>query len=464
MPAKWFSFAGLALAASLLTQPARADGPVPGGIYGAESFMLANGMTVVVIPNHRAPVVSHMVWYKIGAADEVEGKSGLAHFLEHLLFKGTPRFPAGELTALVARNGGDQNAFTSFDYTAYYENIAVDRLPLMMDMEADRMHNLKLDKPGVLTERDVIIEERRMRVDNVPGALLGERLSSVLWMNNHHSIPVIGWESEMRTLTDEDALAFYKKYYQPHNAIVVISGDVTTEQIKPLAEKYYGVLPKAGEPAKRARPTFLPRRADVRVSMTHERVRQPQWRREYIAPSFNVGDRAEVPALQVFAELFGGGSTAKLYRSLVVDQQLAAGASADYSPDAISYGSFSFSLTPNPGIALPQLETAFEKLLGETLTSGISDADVERAKNRMLASLAYAKESPMGAASAVGSMLSIGLTLQEIETWPNEIKKVTPDQVRAAARKLVTTYSSGTGILLPEPRPQAAAQAQGAAK
>jgi zinc protease len=432
------------------------------GVFGAESMTLANGMTVVVIPNHRAPVASHMVWYKVGSADEVPGKSGLAHFLEHLLFKGTPRFPAGTLTDTVARNGGDQNAFTSYDYTAYFQNIAVDRLPLMMDIEADRMRNLRLDKPAVDTEREVIIEERKMRVDNVPSSLLGERLAAGLWMNNPYSIPVIGWESEMRKLSREDALAFYRTHYAPHNAILVVAGDITLEKLKPLAEKYYGAIPKSGAPTKRTRPTWLPRKADVRVVLHHERVRQPQWTREHIAPSFNVGDRADVYALQVFDELLGSGSTSKLYRSLVVEQQLAASAGSGYNSYAISYGSFSVSLSPNPGVPLDRLEAAYESLLENVLRDGITDEDVDRAKARMLARLAYAKESPMRAAQQVGSALAVGLTLEDIEGWPEQLKQVTADQVRSAARKLFATAATGTGILLPQPQIQA--QAPGAVR
>jgi len=445
------------LAASILgLAPGSADAApkVPARVFNAESFTLSNGLMVVVIPNHRAPVVSHMIWYKVGAADEVPGKSGIAHFLEHLMFKGTPKYPAGELTSMVARNGGNQNAFTSHDYTGYFQSIAVDRLPLMMEMEADRMRNLVLDEPGVLTEREVIIEERRMRVDSVPAAILGERLAAGLWMTNHYGIPIIGWESEMRQLSREDALTFYRAYYAPHNAIVVVAGDITAAQLKPLAEKYYGAIPKTGEATPRTRSTFLPRKADVEVTMTHERVMQPEWSRDYVAPSFNVGNRADVYALDVFAELFGGGATSKLYRSLVVDQQLAASASAGYSGLAVSYGTFSVGLTPNPGVTIPQLEAAYEALLTATLRDGISDADVERAKNRMIARLAYAKDSPMGAAMRVGSALVVGVTLDEIERTPVALAAVTADQVRAAARTLIATAPSGTGVLLPQPRAQ----------
>ncbi len=430
-------------AAVVLAPAARA------AVYGAETFMLANGMQVVVIPNHRAPVVSHMVWYRIGAADETPGKSGIAHFLEHLMFKGTPKYPGPTLDAVVARNGGEQNAFTNHDYTAYYQRIAVDRLPLMMDIEADRMRNLILDPKEVATEREVIIEERRMRTDNVPSALLGERVDTSLWMTNHYGIPVIGWEAEMHGLTHEDALAVYKANYAPHNAILVVAGDITAAQLKPLAEKYYGAIPKVGEYKPRQRPTFLQPRADTRVVMHHERVRQPEWSRQIIAPSYNVGSRTDVHALEVFAEIAGGGSTAKLYRTLVVDQKVAASFGAGYSGDSVSYGTFYLSLTPSPGVSIDQVEAAYTKAMDALLKDGITDADVAQAKQRMNARLAFAKDSPFSAAQAVGSSLAVGETLDDVEKWPDEIAKVTAEQVRSAARKLFTEYSTATGILLP---------------
>jgi len=422
-------------------------------LYGAEMYTLANGMQVVVIPNHRAPVVSHMVWYRVGSADEQPGKSGIAHFLEHLMFKGTPRYPGTAITDIVARNGGDQNAFTSYDYTGYYQNIAVDRLPLVMDIEADRMRNLVLDAKEVATEREVIIEERRMRVDNVPSSILGERVATALWMTNHYGVPVIGWEAEMRELSREDALAFYRSYYAPHNAILVVAGDVTMATLKPLVEKSYGAIPASkewtGQQKPRVRAPFLYPKADTTIVLNHERVRQPQWTRQIIAPSYNVGDRADVHGLEVFAEIMGGGATSKLYRTLVVDQKIAAAFGTGYSGDAVSYGTFYISLTPSPGVTPNQAEAAYTKALEALLRDGISDADVALAKQRMLARLAYAKDSPMSAARAVGAGLAVGQSLDEIENWADAITKVTADQVRGAARKLFAENASATGILLP---------------
>lgn len=419
-------------------------------VYGAKTWTLANGMQVVLVPNHRAPVVSHMVFYKVGSADEPPGKSGIAHFLEHLLFKGTPRFPEGAMTDIVARNGGNQNAFTSYDYTGYYQNIAVDRLPLMMDMEADRMRNLILTEKEVVTEREVIIEERRMRVENSPSALLGERMATALWMTNTYAIPIIGWQHEMRELTAADNLSIYNAYYAPHNAILVVAGDITMDKLKPLAEKYYGAIPKSGEYKPRMRPTFLYQKADTRISMSHERVTQPSWSRQIIAPSYNVGDRTDVHALEVFSEIMGGGSTTKLYRRLVIDEKVAAGFSAGYDGEAVSYGSFYISVTPSPGVTIEQSEAAFDKALADFLANGITQADVDQAKARFAARLAFAKDSPMSAARGVGASMAVGISLDDIENWPEAVNKVTLAQVLSAARKLFTENSTVTGVLLPE--------------
>ena len=435
--------------------------PLHAAVYGAESFMLANGMQVVVVPNHRAPVVSLMVWYKNGSGEDPLGKSGIAHFLEHLMFKGTPRFPDGSINDIVARKGGQQNAFTSHDYTAYFENVAVEHLPLMMDIEADRMHNLVLDKKGVETEREVIIEERRMRTDNVPRALLGERTAAALWMTNRYSIPIIGWEAEMHGLTQKDALDYYGKYYAPNNAILVVAGDVTVDSLKPLAEKYFGVLAPAkgwnGKPSKRERPTFLYNPASMHVTMKHERVSQAEWSRETIAPSYNVGDLNEVHALEVLSQIMGGGSTSKMYRKLVIEQQVAAGFSAGYDGETVSYGTFSVNMTPAPGITPEKAEAAYDAALADMLKDGITDADVALAKQRLNAQLAFAKDSPISAAQQVGSSLTVGLTLAQVENWPDDLAKVTTEDVRKAARKLFTQSASVTGILLPQDGAQGAA-------
>lgn len=427
-----------------ITSPAKAD------VFGAESFMLENGMQVVVIPNHRVPIVSHMVWYKVGSADEEPGKAGIAHFLEHLMFKGTPSYPAGEITDLVARNGGQQNAFTSYDYTAYYQNVAVDRLPKMMELEADRMRNLILSEEDVRVERDVVLEERRMRVDSRPASILSERLDAALWVTNRYGTPVIGWEEEIQALNRNDAFDFYHRWYAPKNAILVVAGDITVKELKPLAEATYGQIEPVDSVTSRERSTFLPQAADVRVTMKDPRVRQPQWRRTYIAPSVNIGELEETYALQVLSQILGGGSTSRLYQSLVVDQALAASTGAFYMDQMVSYGRFVLSLSPSPGVDVAKLEAALEADIQDVVENGLTQDEVDRAKTRLRAEVIYAKDSPTSAAQTVGSLLSVGMTLEQIEEWPDRVADVTLDQVNAAARALFTEAPSGTGVLLPK--------------
>ena len=233
-----------ALVGALLV--AGAPAPAGAGLFNPISFTLENGLEVVVIEDHRAPVVTHMVWYRVGAADEEPGKSGLAHFLEHLMFKGTDEVAAGEFSRLIARNGGRDNAFTSQDYTGYYQSMARDKLELVMRLEADRMVNLKLDEKDVQTEREVVLEERRQRTDNEPGAQLGEAASAAQYLAHPYGIPVIGWEHEIRGLTRAAALAFYQRYYAPNNAILIVAGDVSADAVRRLGR---GLL----RPAQKAR-------------------------------------------------------------------------------------------------------------------------------------------------------------------------------------------------------------------
>ncbi|MBD25947.1 MAG: peptidase M16 [Candidatus Marinimicrobia bacterium] len=423
-------------------------------IYGAESFTLGNGMQVVVIPNHRSPVVSHMVWYRAGSADEPPGKSGIAHFLEHLMFKGTLRFPEGAMMDIVARNGGQQNAFTSLDYTGYFQNIAVDRLPLVMDMEADRMRNLVLSEDDVITERQVIVEERRMRVENVPAALLGERMAAALWGTNHYGTPVIGHMEEMLALTLDDAFDFYRKYYAPHNAVLVVAGDITAKDLKPLAKKYYGAIPASddwdGEHKLRERSGFLAPTAHSQIVMSHERVAQPQWSRQYIAPSYKLGNLEDVYALDIFSEIMGGGATSKLYRELVVDQKVAVSFSTGYRSDAVSYGTFYVSMIPSVGVTTEEAVSAYELALENLLNDGLASEDVERAKARFSARLAFATDSPLSAARSLGTSLAVGLSIEDVESYPDKLSNVTVEQVRDAARRLFTENSYVSGILLPK--------------
>jgi zinc protease len=431
--------AGLILGASAV---ARAS------VFDPETFTLDNGMQVVVVSNHRAPVVSHFVWYRVGTADSPLGKSGLAHFVEHLMFKGTDEIPPGDFSKIVARQGGNDNAFTSHDFTAYFQNIARDRLELVMRMEADRMANLRLADEHVYPERDVVLEERRQRVDNDPGSILGEQLSATQYFHHPYRLPVIGWEHEIASYTREDAEAFYDAWYAPNNAILIVAGDITAEELRPLAEATYGKIASRSVP-ERVRVVEPPQVAERRVEYRDPRVRQPSLSRSYLAPSYKSEDGEHAYALEVLAELFGGGTTSRLYRSLVVEQALAAGAGAYYSGSSLDRTSFRLYASPRQGVEVATLEEALEREIERLLADGVTADEVARTKRRMIAEAIYARDSLSGAARTFGIALTTGSTVEDVEAWPSRIEAVTSEAVDAAARLVFDRRRAVTGVLLP---------------
>lgn len=418
-------------------------------VYNASTFTLGNGLQVVVVENHRMPVVSHMVWYKVGAADEPAGQSGLAHLLEHMMFKGTDSLKPGEFSGIIARNGGRENAFTSSDYTAYFQNIAVDRLPLVMKLEADRMRNLAFDEKEFLTERDVVIQERLMRIENEPDAQLYERASLALWVNHPYRNPIIGWMDEVSALTRENALDFYKKWYAPDNAILVISGDVTVDQVRSLAEEHYGSLSR-GPGVQRQRNRQPPPDAAVRIDMAHPNVTQARWGTRYRVPGINTAaSRQQTLALSVLSEILGGGQLGRLYRDLVIERKLAVDAGAGYSPLAVDDGVFDLYAMPRPGVSVEDLEKAVRAVVQTVLRDGLTVAEVEDAKARMQAGAIYARDSLQGPAYRVGMALSVGENLDALETWPQQIAGVSRDEVMEAARSWLRDTTAVIAVLRP---------------
>ena len=337
---------GVALVLTLTAAGSKGEAAV----FNPETFTLDNGMQVVVVTNRRAPVVSHHVWYKIGSADSPPGKSGLPHFLEHLMFKGTDDLESGEFSRIVARNGGNENAFTGPDYTGYFQTIARDRLETVMRMEANRMTRLKLEPGEVLTERDVILEERSQRVDNDPGSRLGELVNATQYLNHPYRLPVIGWRHEIAGYTREDALDFYRTWYAPNNAVLIVAGDIDAAELRPLAEKYYGVIPARPVP-ERQRLGEPPQQAPREVDLADPRVQQPSLIRSYLAPSFNAGESEHAYALEVLAEILGGTSTSRLYRALVIDQKLATSAGAYYRGTSLDLTTLRAYASPRPGVS-----------------------------------------------------------------------------------------------------------------
>ncbi|MCH7957358.1 MAG: insulinase family protein [Proteobacteria bacterium] len=436
-----------ACALALLLLAPGPEGSAGAGVFDPETFTLKNGMVVVVIPNHRVPVVTHMVWYKVGSADEPPGKSGTAHLLEHLMFKGTRKLASGEFSRILARNGGRENAFTSHDYTGYYQSIAVDRLEMVMEMEADRMTNLVFDAKEVEPERQVIFEERRNRTGNNPSALLAEHVNATLYLNHPYRRPIIGWEHEIRGLTIADLMSFYRRWYVPNNAILVVAGDITAEKLRPLAEKTYGRIP-AGPARPRVRPGEPPHRAARRVTLKDPRVRQPSWSRTFLAPSYTEGATEHVYALQVLAEILGG-ATGPLYRSLVVEQKLAVSAGAYFEPDRLGPGTFGFYASPRPGVSMEKLEAAMEAELARVVDKGVTGKEARRAKGRLQAEAVYARDSLGTGARVLGGALAIGLTVEDVESWPERIGAVTVPEINAAARDVLGQAASVTALLLP---------------
>ncbi len=420
-------------------------------------FKLANGMEVLVIPDHRAPVVTHMVFYRVGASDEPVGKSGIAHFLEHLMFKSTANIPSGEFSKIIARLGGQDNAFTAQDATAYFQRVAKEQLPRMMELEADRMVNLQLTDKEVQTERDVILEERRSRIDNNPSALFGEQMESVLYQNHPYRIPIIGWEHEMAQLSRKDALDFYKHYYAPNNAILVVAGDVTADEVKALAEKAYGNLkPVEGITNNRLRPTEPPARAPRRVMLEDPRAGQPSIHRYYLVPSYRTAEKGDAEALDVLVKLLADGSTSRFYKKAVVEERIASSANGYYDSNGLDSGKVAFYAVAQDKADLPKIEALLDSLIADVTKNGVSEAELKRAKSAYIADYIYESDSQATLARRYGWGLATGLTVEDMQEWPDRIRKVTSEDVKRVAAKYLDSRASVTGTLLPKERATAA--------
>ena len=437
--------------------PARAD-TVPQTAKAIEttnkddvsSFHLDNGLEVVVIPDHRAPVVTHMMWYHVGSADEEPGKSGIAHFFEHLMFKATKTYPAGEFSRKVAEIGGQENAFTSYDYTAFYQQVAPSALEMVMTYEADRMENLILNDDVVKTERDVVLEERRSRTDSNPSALLAEEVNATLYQNHPYRMPVIGWLHEMQQLNLKDALAFYVKYYTPNNATLVVSGDVDLATVKALAEKTYGKVPRRAEPGKRERPQEPEQNTKRTVSLADPRVSQPSFQKMWLAPSYTSAKPGEAEALDLLSEILGGSNRSLIYQSLVITDGTAASAGAYYQGGSLDTGSFGVYGSPRGTATLTEVEAGIDAQIARIIKDGVTEYELEKARNRFLKSVIFARDSQAGMARIYGSTLSTGQTIQDIQEWPDRIRAVKVQDIQTVAQRYLVDSRSVTSYLMPE--------------
>ena len=411
-------------------------------------FRLANGLEVVVIPDHRTPVVTHMIWYRNGSADDPAGKSGIAHFLEHLMFKGTHAHPQGEFSNVVAELGGQENAFTSLDYTAYYQRVAREHLGTMMALEADRMTNLVLSDEIVDPERDVVLEERRMRVETDPGSQLGEALSAALFTHHPYGKPIIGWMHEIEGLGREDALAFYRRFYTPENAILVVAGDVGTDEVRRLAQDTYGRIPARGEAPVRVRPQEPESRAQRLVSLADPKVEQPVLQRTWLVPSYATAEPGEAEALDVLLQVIGASATGRLHRRLVVESRNAVMAGGWYMGTALDRTRLLLYAVPRPGVALEVLGREIDATVADFVANGVDERELARAKTRLIADTVYARDSQSSLARIYGSTLTTGGTVDSVSRWPDDIEAVTADAVREAARRWLDPRRGVTGYLI----------------
>ncbi|WP_315744012.1 MULTISPECIES: pitrilysin family protein [unclassified Bradyrhizobium] len=439
-------------AAALMSLAAISTGAKAQTTFASEppaSFTLPNGLQVVVIQDHRTPVVTEMIWYKVGSADETPGKSGLAHFLEHLMFKGTAKHPAGEFSQTVLKIGGNENAFTSVDYTGYFQRVPRDQLAKMMEFEADRMTGLVLKDENVLPERDVVLEEYNMRVANNPEARLNEQIMAALYLNHPYGRPVIGWKPEIEKLGREDALAFYRRFYAPNNAILVIAGDTDINEVRPMVEQTFAKVPAQPDiPPRRIRPQEPEPVAPRTVTLADPHVEQPSMRRFYLVPSAATAAPGESAALDVLAQLMGSGSNSYLYRALVVDKPLAVNASASYQGTSLDPTQFSIAVSPRSGVDFAQVEAVVDGVIAELAQNPARAEDLERVKTQLVAEAIYAQDNQATMARWYGGGLTTGLSIEDIRSWPDRIKAVTAEQVRAAAQKWLQKTRSVTGYLV----------------
>lgn len=439
-----------ALALLLLASPAAAapvdKTPIENKI---SSFLLDNGMEVIVIPDRRAPIVTHMVWYKVGSADEPPGKSGIAHFFEHLMFKGTEKHKAGEFGAKIAEIGGSENAFTSDDYTAYYQTVPPEALGTMMEYEADRMRGLILTDQVIGPERDVVLEERRSRIETNPEALLAEEIDATLYQNHPYRIPVIGWMHEMEELNRTDAVAFYDRYYAPNNAILIVAGDVDAKEVRALAEETYGKVARGPDLPPRIRPQEPEQNTARTVTLTDPRVSVPSFSKSWLVPSYHTAEPGEAEALDLLAEILGGGVRSRIYQALVVKSGVASSAGSYFDGSKLDESSFTVYGAPRGTAKLDEVQTAIDAEIAAIVKDGVTDKELESARNRFLRAMVFARDNQASMANLYGAALATGSTVEDIEEWPERIKKVTSADIQKVAAKYLAGGRSVTGFLLP---------------
>ena len=407
--------------------PVRSEG-------GVQEFALDNGMKILVVENHRAPVVVSQVWYRIGASYEHDGITGVSHVLEHMMFKGTGKHPAGEFSEIIAANGGEENAFTGQDFTAYFQRIANDRLELCLELEADRMRNLTLDEAEFTKELEVVKEERRMRTEDKPTALTNERFNAVAYTNSPYRRLTIGWMEDLDSLTIDDVSEWYRKWYAPNNATLVVAGDIEAGEVYRLAKKYFGGLEPSDiretKPQREAK-QYGTQRVTVEVP-----AKVPYLAMGYKVPVLKTVDEDwEVYALEVLAGVLDGGSSARLARNLVRGEEIANSAGASYSMSVRYDSMFVLSAVPSEEVAIEVLEFALREQLSSIKQEMPDEEELKRVKAQVVAAQVYKQDSVFYQAMEIGMLDTIGLPWRSKDDYVERILAVTPEQVQAVARK-----------------------------
>lgn len=415
-----------------------------------EEFSLGNGLKLLVKPDHRAPVVVSMVWYKVGSSYEPSGITGISHALEHMMFKGTPKYPDGQFSEIVARNGGRENAFTGDDYTSYFQQFEKSRLKLSFELEADRMANLSLKPEDFAKEIQVVKEERRLRTDDQPNALAYEQLYAAAFQNVPYHNPVVGWMPDLENMKIEDVQDWYHRWYAPNNATVVVVGDVDPQEVKKLADQYFGPLkPREIVPPK---PRLDPSQQGERRISLRAPAELPYLIMGYKVPTLATATEEWEPyALEVLAGVLDGGSSARLEQRLVRGSEVAASAGTGYSLESLHQELFLLDGTPAPGHTIDELEKAINAEIEKVRNELIGDEELSRVKAQVLAQDTYQLDSGMAQAMRLGVYETVGLGWKRGENYLPSIKAVTAEQVREVARKYLVPDAKTVTVLDPLP-------------
>lgn len=419
-------------------------------------FVLDNGLKLIVKEDHRSPVVVTQIWYKAGSIDEINGVSGVAHVLEHMMFKGTKKVPMGEFSKRIAAAGGRENAFTSYDYTAYYQQLHTRSLPMAIELESDRMRNLVLTKDEFEKEIKVVMEERRLRTDDQARALVYEKMMAVAFQAHPYRNPIIGWMNDLENMRVEDAQAWYDRWYAPNNAVLVVVGDVDAQEVYQSVQKNYGAIEaRPVLPLNERKPQAEPLQVGTKRIIVKAPAELPYVIMGYHAPAIrNVNADWEPYALEILEGILDGHASARLNKSLVRDSQIANAVHASYGAMARGPSIFFISAVPSDGKTVEDVERALRSEIEKIIVEGVTEEELARVKAQVVAGHVYQRDSIQSQAMQLGRMESIGLSFRDIDAVLEKLKAVTADQIRAVAKRYFNDDSLTVAVLDPQPLEQ----------